>query len=205
MLEDFDQYSHRMQEILVGDAMRAYAYVVGHESGPGAALMDMARGLGFAGVAPFATIAQAEQQTQINPVCFFLFAATENLASLRGVADAVRFSTARRLRFSPLIYFAESPSVDMISACINMGFDDIITMPFTRKRVLERVTRQVGQNLVYYETPSYFGPDRRGRAAPQATQNDHRHGGQFRRLEIVRNLVNGVNVVRDDHMAPAPV
>lgn len=185
--------------------MRAYAFVVGQEGGPQEAVLDIARTLGFGGVSPFSTIAQAEQQMQTNPLCFFLCAATEDFATLRGVADAVRFSTSRRLRFSPLIYFAESPSVEAITACINMGFDDIITMPFTRKRVLERVTRQVGQNLVYYETPSYFGPDRRGRNGPQTAPHENRGGGQFRRLEIVRNLVSGVNVVRDEHFSPAAV
>jgi hypothetical protein len=185
--------------------MRAYAYVVGADSGPGAALIDMAHGLGFAGVAPFSTIAQAEQQIQITPVCFFLFAAAESPENLRGIADAIRFSTARRLRFSPLIYFAESPSVEAIKACLNMGFDDIITMPFTRRRVLERVSRQVGQSLVYYETPSYFGPDRRGRSGPRNHGQENRGGGQVRRLEIVRSLVNGINVLRDDHLAASPV
>lgn len=185
--------------------MRAYAFVVGSESGPREALLDVARGLGFAGVSPFATMAQAEQQMQTTPLCFFLFAATENLQSLRGIAEAVRFSTVRRLRFSPLIYFAESPSVEVISACLNMGFDDIITMPFTRKRVIERVSRQVGQNLVYYETASYFGPDRRGRGGPAPDRVDKRSGAPFRRLEIVRNLVTGVNVLRDEHIAPAAV
>lgn len=185
--------------------MRAYAFVVGPESGPRTALLDVARSLGFAGVAPFSTMAQAEQQALVTPLCFFLFAATDRLESMRGVANAVRFSTVRRLRFSPLIYFAESPSAETIGACLNMGFDDIITMPFTRKRVLERVVRQVGQNLVYYETASYFGPDRRGRGGAPLDGADNRKGGPFRRLEIVRNLVSGVNVVRDDHVAPAGV
>lgn len=185
--------------------MRAYAFVVGPDNGPRAALLDIARGLGFAGVTPFSAMAQAEQQAQITPLCFFLFAATENLETMRGVANAVRFSTVRRLRFSPLIYFAESPSAETIAACLNMGFDDIITMPFTRKRVLERVVRQVGQNLVYYETSSYFGPDRRGRGGAPLDGADNRKGAPFRRLEIVRNLVSGVNVVRDDHFASAGV
>lgn len=183
--------------------MRAYAFVVGQEGGPKEAVLDIARSIGFGGVSPFSTIAQAEQQTQTTPLCYFLCAATEDVSSLRGVANAVRFSSARRLRFSPLIYFAESPSVEAINACINMGFDDVITMPFTRKRVQERVSRQVGQPLVYYETPSYFGPDRRGRNGPQIVLNENRGGGQFRRLEIVRNLVTGVNVVRDEYYAPA--
>jgi len=181
--------------------MRAYAYVVGPQDGPGAALIDMARGLGFAGVSPFGGLAQAEQQTQQTPVCFFLFAAVDDVAALRPVADAIRFAASRRVRFSPLIYFAESPSVEAITACINMGFDDVITMPFTRRRVLDRINRQIGQNLVYYETAGYFGPDRRGRVTAPRRAAETRLGGQFRRLEIIRSLMSGVNVVRDDHYA----
>jgi len=185
--------------------MRAFAFVIGPDNAPRAALLDVARGLGFTGVAPLLAMSQVEQQTQVTPLCYFLFAATEDLGSLRSVANAVRFSSMRRLRFSPLIYFAESPSAEAISACLNMGFDDIITMPFSRKRVLERVARQVGQNVVFYETATYFGPDRRGRAGAPLDGPDQRKGAPFRRLEIVRNPVNGVNVLRDEHFTPASV
>lgn len=185
--------------------MRAYAYIVGPEDGPGAALMDMARGLGFSGVAGFTTLAQAEQQTHQTPICFFLFAATDDVAGVRGVADSIRFSASRKLRFSPLVYFAESPSAEAIRSCLNMGFDDIITMPFTPRRVAERITRQVGQNLVYYETATYFGPDRRSRSTELAADDEQKQGGHFRRLEIVRSLTNGVNVLRDDHFQGAPL
>ena len=59
------------------------------------------------------------------------------------MAEAIRFCPSRRVRFSPMIYFAGSPSAETIAACINLGFDDIITMPFTRERVTERIARQV--------------------------------------------------------------
>lgn len=185
--------------------MRAYAYIVGPQDGPGAALAEMAQGLGFAGVSSFTTIAQAEQQTLSTPICYFLFAATEDVAALRPVADSIRFSASRRLRFSPLIYFSESPSAESINTCINMGFDDVITMPFTQRRVLERMVRQVGRNLVYYETASYFGPDRRNRITATGKPAESRLGGQFRRLEIVRNLMSGINVLRDDHFSTPAV
>ena len=120
------------------------------------------------------------------------------------MAEAIRFCPSRRVRFSPLIYFSESPSIDSITRCINMGFDDVITMPFTRARLAERIDRQIGQSHIYYETPGYFGPDRRDRVTAPKRAAESRMGGQFRRLEIVRNLVTGVNVVRDDFYA-APV
>ena len=178
--------------------MKAAAYIVGPLDGPGAGLTAMAQRLEFGAVLPYAGIMAAEQQASQTPVCFFLFAAVPDVASLRSVAEAIRFSPSRRIRFSPLIYFSESPSIEAITACINMGFDDVITMPFTRTRVMERVRRQIGTNLTYYETAGYFGPDRRDRVTAPKRAAETRVGGQFRRLEIVRNLMTGVNVVRDD-------
>ncbi|UJW84506.1 hypothetical protein [Devosia sp. SL43] len=164
----------------------------------------MAQRLDFAVVQPYAGVMQAEQQVNQTPVCFFLFAAVPDVGTLRSVAEAIRFCPSRRVRFSPLMYFSESPSLDTITRCINMGFDDVITMPFTRSRVLERISRQIGTNLTYYETSGYFGPDRRDRVTGPRRPGESRLGGQFRRLEIVRNLLTGVNVVRDDlYMQPA--
>ena len=181
--------------------MKATAFVVGPQDGPGALLTDMARMLGFASVLPYGGVGMAESQAHQTPLCFFLFAAVPEVTSLRSVAEAIRFCPSRRVRFSPMIYFSESPSVETISACINLGFDDIITMPFTQGRVTERIERQVGQSLLYYETSGYFGPDRRDRVTAPQRAAETRIGGQFRRLEIVRNFLTGTNVIRDDHYA----
>lgn len=178
--------------------MKATAYVVGPSDGPGAALTEMVKRFNFASVRPYAGVAQAEQQARQTPVCFFLFGAVAEVDTLRGVAEAIRFSASRRIRFSPLIYFSESPSIEAITSCINMGFDDVITMPFTRSRVMERINRQVGSRFIYYETASYFGPDRRGRLPIAPRPIESRQGRPFRRMEIVRNLATGVTVVRDD-------
>lgn len=178
--------------------MQATAFVVGPLDGPASTIIDLAHRLSFGSVLPYTTLARAEQQATATPVCFFLFAAVPDVTALRSVAEAIRFSPSRRIRFSPLVYFSASMSLDTITACINMGFDDIITMPFRLESVGERIDRQVGQNLVYYETPGYFGPDRRDRVTAPKRAAESRVGGQFRRLEIVRNLLTGINVVRDD-------
>lgn len=183
--------------------MNAAAYIVGPLDGPGAGLLETARRLDFSAVLPYSGVAQAEHQSTLTPVCFFLFAAVPDVETLRGVAESIRFCASRRIRFSPLMYFAESPSAETITRCINMGFDDVLTMPFTRERVSERVNRQVGRTLTYYETAGYFGPDRRDRVTAPRRPAESRVGGQFRRLEIMRNLVTGTHVVRDDlHTQP---
>jgi hypothetical protein len=178
--------------------MNALAYVVGPRKGPGAAIFDLAQGLGFGAVLPFTSVAEAERQSAEAPLQFFLFAEVADLRTLAGAAQAIRFSTGGRLRFSPLIYFCASPSVETVRECAAMGFDDVITRPFTPARVSRRLARQVGTELVFFETASYFGPERRGRIEPSPRSDRAAGGGQHRRLEIVRHPVTGVNVISDD-------
>ena len=168
--------------------MKACAYVVGPSDGPGAALLDMGRELGFPVVLPFQSVAAAEAQSQHTPLIFFLFAAVHDVRILKGVADQIRFAPARRIRFSPLLYFSESPSREAISRCIEMGFDDVITLPFTPQRITGRLKRMVERPIVFHETSAYLGPERPA----------HRGSGKFRRLEIIRSVTIGTSVLRDE-------
>lgn len=172
--------------------MRASAFVVGPHDGPGAALADLARGLGFAGVHAFSSLAAAEAQAQHLPLLFFLFAAVDDVRDLKSAADAIRFSPGRRIRFCPMVYFSESPSIDAIRTCVEMGFDDVITLPFSAARVSQRLDRLVDRTQVYFETADYLGPDR------GAGRSHTRAGGQYRRLEIIRTVMAGVSVMRDE-------
>ena len=184
--------------------MKAYAYVVGPQDKAWQTLFDMAGDLGFAGVSDYRGISQVEQQAGETPVCYFLFSATADLHALRPVADAIRFSASRAIRFSPMVYCAEDAAVETIMACINMGFDDVVALPQSTVKLRERLGRQIGHNMVFYETAGYFGPDRRNRVAalkPNPVAN--RIGGPFRRLEIVRNLLDGVSVLRDEFSNPS--
>lgn len=175
--------------------MRACAFIVGPPDGPGAALSDLARGLGFAAVLPYSSLAAAETQAQQMPLLFFLFAAVEDVTRLKPPADAIRFSPSRRIRFSPLVYFSESPSIEAINSCAAMGFDDVITLPFTAGRVGRRLQRLVDRRQVYFETPGYLGPGRTARLGAKAP---------YRRLEIIRSPGAGVSVTRDEMQAAQP-
>lgn len=185
--------------------MKAYAYVVGPGDAAWQTLFDMAGDLGFAGVSDYRGLSQVEQQAGETPVCYFLFSATTDLRDIRPVADAIRFSSSRTIRFSPMVYCAEEPSMDTIMACINMGFDDIVALPQSGPKLRQRLARQIGHSMVFYETAGYFGPDRRNRVAalkPHPVTN--RIGGPFRRLEITRNLLDGVSVLRDEFSSTQP-
>lgn len=175
--------------------MNASAFIVGPPSGAGTpALTKLAEALGFTSIFAFADRSTAEKQSARTPLVFFLCAAVGDLKSLKAMADGIRNSRADAIRFAPLIYFARNPGLDTIRACIQMGFDDVIAVPFG-DAVQQRILRQVGHTQVYYETETYFGPDRRDRNAARDTTADT---SQFRRYEIMRSAEKGIDVLHDD-------
>ena len=178
--------------------MNASALVVGARTGATAALQELAHAVGFMPVERYAGIASAERQARETPLVFFLCAEVPDVTRLKPIADSIRFSPSADIRFSPLIYFSRALSVDTIKLCIKMGFDDVIALPYTSGDLSERIFRQVGHMQTYYETATYFGPDRRNRTGnPRSTCSDD-GGGEYRRIEIMRNPLTGVDVLRDD-------
>jgi hypothetical protein len=161
--------------------------------------MELARAIGFAHVLRYQGLARADRQVAKTPLVFFLCATVPDVRTLQPMADAVRFSPSLKLRFLPMIYFARDPSLDTIKHCIKMGFDDVIALPFSGDDIAERIGRQIGRIQTYYETSTYFGPDRRNRTGGthRSEESDH-GGGQYRRIEIMRNPETGVDVLRDD-------
>jgi hypothetical protein len=178
--------------------MRAFAYVAALQGGAGPALKELAHKIGFATVEDFKSVPVAEQQALSTPLIFFLFGAVARPLSLQAVARSIRTAASPRLHFAPMIYFSETPSLETIKTCINMGFDDVITLPYTLGRVEERLERQLERPLSYYETATYFGPDRRGRLEREQDHSQRGTGGQYRRIEIVRSPAHGVDVIKDD-------
>lgn len=173
--------------------MKPFVYIVGPRDGPGAALLDVARAAGFAHVAPYTGLAAAEIQAQQTPLLAFLFAEVSRIDALRPIIESIRYSSGRKLRFSPLIYFSECPSHDDIQDCMALGFDDVLTTPFTPSRLQSRLLHQIGRTQVYLETEAYFGPAHHGTA--------ERRRGPYRRLEVIRSVTLGTNVLRDDVIA----
>ncbi len=175
--------------------MKATAFVVGSEDGSGATLRQQARQIGFRAVYPFRSIVDAERQCIATPLIYFMFSAADGMDSARLVAGQIRHS-GQDIRYAPMIYFAETPSVETIRTCVEIGFDDVIALPVPLSRVEERLDRQVKCPLVYYETATYFGPDRY-RFRDGVGHPDRGRGGAHRRYEIVRTT-SGVNVRDDD-------
>lgn len=177
--------------------MTPSCYIVGAADAV-ARLGELARRLGLGPVESFADPRTTERNLSDNLLAYFFFAPVRDPAGLRPVVGSIRAAEKTGMRFAPLIYFAGTASVEGIRTCAGIGFDDVITHPFTPERVAERLGRQVGRPLVYYETATYFGPDRRGRLAADVPDGRRGLGGEYRRLEIMRSPRSGIQILRDE-------
>jgi hypothetical protein len=179
--------------------MKAVAFLVGAGIGPDRGVASAIEGLGLLGIEPYRGTEAAERWLESVPLFFFLFLPDVPPAVLAGTASAIRFSASKAVRLSPMVLFACALSVEFLRHCIDLGFDDVITGPFSPGQVHARLSRQLNRPFVFYETSSYFGPERRGRLSREGGEStDAGEGGQYRRLEVLRHPEIGVQVLRDD-------
>jgi hypothetical protein len=185
--------------------IKAGAIIVGDRNGPASAVYDISADLGFVFVKPFAGRPQLPLLALGAPVTFVMFAETTDPKSYEPIVHEIRRGQPRSLALAPLIYFCESPSRDVIDKCVEIGMDDIMTMPFTRDRVHQRLMRQIEAPQIYFETADYLGPDRR-RLSDQRLADAFLRGIEevrpARRLEIRRSLSAGVTVIREEIIQP---
>jgi len=185
--------------------MNSAAFLVGSGDGPPSASRDMANYAGFAVTRTFTNLADVEQQTNRTPICFFLFEQVPDITMLADIVRPIRRCKRQDVRFSPLIYLCDTPSREVIRGCISMGFDDIIARPFECSRVNERLAKQVGRPVNYYETEKSFGPYRRTDSRGYFPTKTDINGGQHRQLKFVRNLITGISILstRIENRGPA--
>ena len=194
----------------VSEMIKAGAIIVGNRQGPASAVWDIAADLGFSFVKAYAPPPALRDVAKGSPLSFFLLAETSNPRDYASLVTQIRRTQQSSLAFAPLVYFCESPSREVVEACVSIGIDDVMTMPFTPERVRARLMRQIETPQVYFETEDYFGPDRRRLSGPRLADAFLRglpDAPPARRLEIRRSLAGGVAVIRDEIVAlhvPAP-
>jgi hypothetical protein len=162
-----------------------------------ALINDLARDLGFRQVTPYFNLLAVEELTRKVPNNFFLFATDGELGQIKSQIQNIRNSSRPRVRFSPLICFVEVPLPMLISQCIQIGFDDILTLPWDPAQMVPRLRRQINAPITFYETSTYFGPDRRRFSQKRAGSTIYKKSQGYRRIDIRRDPVHGVQILGD--------
>jgi hypothetical protein len=120
-----------------------------------------------------------------------------------------RIRTDERHRFSPAVLVVGECSQSDALRYINLGFDDIVVLPEAARVLERRFTGQLATAIPYFETATYFGPDRRRSQRANPTQNAQRAPGDHRHVRyMIQRMPAGVEILRREVVisaAAAPV
>lgn len=177
--------------------MNFTTFLVGAD-GPTDALINNACQTGFDSVKPYPGLGAVERELASVPTVFFLFSPVIDIFALNEIIRPLRSCKRRDVRFSPMIYFCNHASPELIRDCIEVGFDDVVTMPFSHAYFQERLLQQLDRAITYCETGIYFGPVRGVKTAFHSAEEDDQLRTQpGRHIQFVRRLSSGVEIVGD--------
>lgn len=180
--------------------MLAYcrAYVVSAGATQDRALTSLAQRVEFGDVR---SVFRSEPLPADQRVTFFLVDYQLSEPSLRSIIASVRSNRQDVIRYAPIVLFLrDGPYQDMLRF-IQLGFDDVIALPDKREELSSRLRAQLRDDIVYFETDTYLGPDRRRMEVPAEPVEYRRTGTTpHTKLFIERDSRAGVKVLRREIM-----
>ncbi len=140
-----------------------------------------------------------------GPLPFVFIDAATSADKVRHDFAMVRTHAELQVRFLPIIVLSETRAAQTILSYLDLGCDDIVTMPLTGAALLERLKRQVGHVRHYFQTETYFGPDRRQneRGRPGSTDARGRGNHYFSHFTIERSPRRGISIIDTEVHHPA--
>ena len=114
----------------------------------------------------------------------------------RAILAAVRRSADDQVRFAPVVIVIDDCPFETILQYVHWGFDDVVVLPEKVPLVRARLEGQLANHHTYFETPGYFGPDRR-RMDDEHRKDERRreYGSRHTRLTFARDTRFGVRII----------
>ena len=170
------------------------ALVVANNERDAEALMRLAEKLRFGDIAAWSPSLGHARFT--HRLVFFLVHFDFNDADKLALLKSLRHSGSVTLCYAPVVIFLREASASQVLACVEMGFDDVINVPAEGMGMATRLAAQIGRDILYVETRTYLGPDRR-----RLDRKDHQPAQRpseepHARLIIRRTVEEGVHIVR---------
>jgi hypothetical protein len=180
---------------------QCHAYVVGRDEEHDHSLMQTAGTLGFISVSGlFRKGTPRVDVRRFFPCLFVLVHYRLEDEVLRSVIATVRSSENEQIRFAPLVMLLDDGPYELVLRYVRLGFDDVIALPERRELVASRLCGQLGQEITYFGTSGYFGPDRRRMERPVDTSDERRADRHpYTRYTIIRSADRGVRVLRQEN------
>ena len=171
------------------------ACLVGETASQRKTLETLAVRTGFGGISTDAEGAAFPDPAD-RRLAFFFFHCQVGSDLLRNTLARIRSDAHQR--FSPAVLIVGECSQSEVVRYINLGFDDITILPEAARVLERRFTNQITTPVSYFETSTYFGPDRRrsqrlnSPSAPsQKVPGEHRHVRY-----LVQRAATGTEILR---------
>jgi hypothetical protein len=175
------------------------AYLIAQSERHAAALERMARLLGFAHIEPLLSRGDFEPSADRPTLKFFLMYRAMDARLMIKVRSVIRASRDDNVRYSPIILFTDDCSFETYLSFIELGFDDVLTLPDKKEMLIKRLEAQINTDHTYYETANYLGPDRR--RMESSGHVDPRRGGEpasYSKYIVHRTPATGSKAVRSE-------
>lgn len=170
------------------------AIVLARDERDGAALMRLAEQLRFGAILAHGATPPPSQFH--HRLVFYLVHFDYDLAGKQKLLFDLRHAPSVSLSFAPVVLFLRQAADDEVLHNIELGFDDVITVPEDALVIGRRLAAQIGQEHLYIETRHYLGPDRH-RLDHAAQRRPVRQAlEEHAQLTIMRRPETGVHIVR---------
>jgi hypothetical protein len=168
------------------------AVVIATDDGGTASLCALAKAVGFGAALDFRT--PSAHTTDLMPFYFLHHTVTD--AAKARFLKAIRATEDPRKKYAAVILFLPKGPAHQTVFYVEMGFDDVLFLSESNQTISDRLLQQVGQEVVFVQTGSYLGPDRRRMERIRKDDPRRRPGGsgQYSRLSVLRDPVHGPRV-----------
>lgn len=167
-------------------------------------LQQMLRQASFSDIRHFPNTSDTFSEFRRGPLPFIFLHSTVPPEESQKAIKLIRSHNDINVRFLPIIVIAEKGDAERLISFIQQGCDDIILSPFTVGQMLQRLRLQLNRPRDFYQTVSYFGPDRRLHALTKSRAHGGRgHGDHFyRHFSIQRHQLHGIKILSTEAHIP---
>jgi hypothetical protein len=169
------------------------AIVLAKDERDGVALMRLAEKLRFGAIVAHSPALGHDRFD--HRLVFYLVHFDFEVEAMKKMLVDLRHAGSVTLSFAPVVLFLREGSPEDIQHHIEMGFDEVISVPEDGRTIATKLAAQIGQEHLYIETRNYLGPDRHRRDKP-GVRPHRKPVEEHARLTIMRTPEAGVHIVR---------
>lgn len=167
------------------------AIVLAKDERDGAALMRLAEKLRFGAVVAHSPALGHDRFD--HRLIFYLVHFDYDVEGMQKLLYDLRHGGSVSVSFAPVVLFLRQGSAEDIQHHVEMGFDEVISVPEEGRVIATKLAAQIGQEHLYIETRNYLGPDRHRLDSPGHKRKPMEEHAQ---LTILRTPETGVHIVR---------